>query len=170
MDDRRLYFQTVLGPFSLTWGIQGLRQLSMLDAAPKVQAFSEVPDWVRDAVDRICRHLKGEKVDLGSIPLDLEGLPPFRRKVYEVLRGLRPGQLLTYGEVALLAGSPGAARAVGQAVARNPLPILVPCHRVVAADGPGGFSLFGSLETKERLLRLEGCSFRHTESDATLFS
>jgi methylated-DNA-[protein]-cysteine S-methyltransferase len=76
--------------------------------------------------------------------------------VAEVLRATKPGQTLTYGAVALLAGSPGAARAVGQAVARNPLPILVPCHRVLASDGPGGFSLFGSLEAKARLLELEG--------------
>ena len=74
----------------------------------------------------------------------------------EILRGTAPGQTLSYGEVALLAGRPGAARAVGQAVKANPILILVPCHRVVAVDGPGGWSAFGTLERKARLLALEG--------------
>lgn len=105
---------------------------------------------------QIGRFLAGDPSDLGSIPVDLEGQPPFRRKVLETLRATRAGETFTYGELARMAGSPGAARAVGQAMARNPLPIVIPCHRVVAADGPGGFSLFGSLEAKERLLALEG--------------
>ncbi len=114
-----------------------------------------MPEWVRAAVAVLTRHLGGEAVDLAGLPLDLQGLSPFARRVLEALRGTRPGEVLTYGQLARLAGSPGAARAVGQVMAHNPLPILIPCHRVVAAHGPGGFSLFGSLETKERLMALE---------------
>jgi methylated-DNA-[protein]-cysteine S-methyltransferase len=92
---------------------------------------------------------------LGDIPLDLSKLTPFQRRVAEVLRATQPGQTISYGEVALLVGCPGAARAVGQAVKANPILILVPCHRVVAANGPGGWSAFGSPERKARLLELE---------------
>ncbi|MBK7292849.1 MAG: MGMT family protein [Holophagaceae bacterium] len=100
-------------------------------------------------------HLAGRPQDLSRIPLDLSGLTPFQRRVTEVLRATRPGQTLSYGDVALLCGHPGAARAVGQAVKANPILILVPCHRVVAAKGPGGWSAFGTPERKARLLELE---------------
>jgi methylated-DNA-[protein]-cysteine S-methyltransferase len=75
--------------------------------------------------------------------------------VAAVLRATRPGQTLSYGDVAVLLGHPGAARAVGQAVKANPLLLLIPCHRVVSATGPGGWSAFGSPERKARLLALE---------------
>ena len=80
-------------------------------------------------------------------------------RVEEVVRGTKPGQTISYGEVALLAGRPGAARAVGQAVKANPVLILVPCHRVVGARGPGGWSAFGTPERKVRLLELEKVPF-----------
>jgi methylated-DNA-[protein]-cysteine S-methyltransferase len=100
-------------------------------------------------------HLAGHPQNLSRIPLDLSNLSPFQREVAEVLQHTAPGETISYGEVALLAGRPGAARAVGQAVKANPLLILVPCHRVVAANGPGGWSAFGTPERKARLLELE---------------
>ena len=115
----------------------------------------EPPEWVREGVAALRDHLAGQHVDLSNIPLDLDGLAPFTRRVLEALRATAPGETFTYGQLARMAGSPGAARAVGQVMAKNPLPILIPCHRVVAANGPGGFSLFGSLETKARLMTLE---------------
>jgi methylated-DNA-[protein]-cysteine S-methyltransferase len=151
--ERFLDFPTALGICRLRWTDRGVRALAFgVEPGPG----DPPPPWVADAVRALTSHLAGEGAALDGIPLDLEGQPPFRRRVAEVLRATKPGQTLTYGAVALLAGSPGAARAVGQAVARNPLPILVPCHRVLASDGPGGFSLFGSLEAKARLLELEG--------------
>ncbi|HJW10048.1 MAG TPA: MGMT family protein [Holophagaceae bacterium] len=111
--------------------------------------------WVLDGLGAISAHLNGHPQDLRRIPVDLSGLTPFQRRVAELLRSTRPGQLISYGELALLAGRPGAARAVGQAVKRNPLLLLVPCHRVVGAVGPGGWSAFGSPEIKARLLALE---------------
>ena len=81
---------------------------------------------------------------------------PFLRKVYAVVRAIPRGRVLTYAEVARAAGSPGAARAVGQAMRRNPTLLFMPCHRVVAAGGLGGFSATGGTGTKERLLALEG--------------
>jgi len=168
--DAALTFETKMGWIEVSWSPQGLRTLSLSGSKPAQPDAGTVPPWVRGAAERIARHLAGEPADLAGIPVDLEGLPPFRRKVLETLRGTRAGETFTYGQLARLAGSPGAARAVGQAMARNPLPIVIPCHRVVAADGPGGFSLFGSLEAKERLLALENVRLRrHTESHAPLF-
>ncbi|WP_306599036.1 methylated-DNA--[protein]-cysteine S-methyltransferase [Geothrix sp. 21YS21S-2] len=156
--ERFLDFPTALGVCRLRWTDRGVRSLTF---GVEPEPGDPPPAWVADAVRALTAHLAGEGGSLDGIRLDLEGLPPFRRRVMEVLLATRPGQTLTYGDVALLAGSPGASRAVGQAVARNPLPILVPCHRVLAADGPGGFSLFGSLEAKARLLALEGVRLRH---------
>jgi methylated-DNA-[protein]-cysteine S-methyltransferase len=115
------------------------------------------PAWVAEAIAKITRYLAGSDEDLGVIPIDLEGLPPFHGKVYALARSIGRGRTRTYGEVAIAAGSPGGSRAVGQAMAKNPLPLVVPCHRVVGADGkPGGFSAPGGRETKTRLLVLEG--------------
>lgn len=157
--ERFLVFPTDLGPCRISWTGRGIRALAF-GAAP--EPGDPPPPFVAAAVRALQDHLAGKRSDLSAIPLDLEGLPPFRRRVMEALLATKPGQTVTYGDLALLAGSPGASRAVGQAMARNPLPILVPCHRVVASNGPGGFSLFGSLATKERLLRLEGASLKHT--------
>jgi methylated-DNA-[protein]-cysteine S-methyltransferase len=102
-------------------------------------------------------HLAGKDCDLGWVRLDMEGLPPFHKRVYEVARTIPGEATLTYGEVARRMGAPQAARAVGQALGRNPFPVVVPCHRVVAAGGRlGGFSAHGGTSTKERLLAIEG--------------
>lgn len=126
------------------------------------------PAWMKDALRDLVRYFDGETEDLLGIPVDLEGVPPFHRKVYEAMRRIRRGQVWTYAELAREAGSPQAFRAVGQAMAKNPIPVVIPCHRVVAAGGkPGGFSAPGGLVTKERLLRLEGASL---SAQAPLFS
>ncbi len=92
----------------------------------------------------------------GRAPLDLSGASAFERAVYRVARGIPPGRTLTYGEVARKAGRPGAARAVGRAMGRNRICLFIPCHRVVGAAGPGGFSAPGGVALKRRLLALEG--------------
>jgi len=148
-------FETALGWIALAWSDQGLRLLRFTGSQRPELDVDPTPDWVRSAVGHLCRYLVGEPGEVEKIPLDLEGLSPFARRVLEALRSTRPGETLTYGQLARMAGSPGASRAVGQVMAKNPLPILIPCHRVVAAKGPGGFSLFGSLETKARLMALE---------------
>jgi len=98
--------------------------------------------------------------DLLVIPVDLGGLTTFTRKVLQGLRQVPPGQVISYGALAARAGSPKAARAVGAVMARNPVPIILPCHRVVARDGTlGGFSggkREDALALKSRLLRYEG--------------
>src|SRR5439155_15276195 len=92
-----------------------------------------------------------------SIPLDQRGIDPFSRLVYEATREIRPGTTATYGQIARAIGRPDAARDVGAALARNHVPVIVPCHRVVAASGAlTGFSAPGGIETKRRMLELEG--------------
>jgi methylated-DNA-[protein]-cysteine S-methyltransferase len=90
----------------------------------------------------------------------LETVPPFHRKVYRALCNIPSGKTVTYAGLARLAGSPKAARAVGQAMAKNPWPIVIPCHRVVAGNGRlGGYSGRGGVATKRKLLQLEGHRF-----------
>jgi methylated-DNA-[protein]-cysteine S-methyltransferase len=147
-------FATALGRLRLGWTAEGICDLRFVDALDPQEA-TQAPSWVLEAARLIMAHLAGQPQEFGGIPLDLAGLTPFQRKVAEVLRATQPGQIISYGDVALLLGRPGAARAVGQAVKANPILILIPCHRVVAADGPGGWSAFGTPERKVRLLVLE---------------
>ena len=106
------------------------------------------------------RHLATGREDLRGIEVDLSEVPPFQRRVLELLREVRPGATLSYGELARRAGSPGAVRAVGGAMARNPVPIVVPCHRVLPSDGSlGNYSATGGTATKRALLALEGARF-----------
>lgn len=115
------------------------------------------PPDVCAAAARIAALLGGERDDLRDIGLDMSGVPSFERRVYECVRAIAPGETLTYGEVAARLGEPGAARAVGQALGRNPFAPIVPCHRVLAADGrSGGFSARGGVATKLRMLQIEG--------------
>ena len=149
-----LPFATALGRIQLAWTAEGICSLRFVDGLGLEEA-REAPGWVLEAVRRLMAHLSGRAQDLRDIPLDLSDLTPFQRRVAEALRATRPGQTLTDGEVALLVGRPGAARALGQAVKANPILILVPCHRVVGAKDAGGWSAFGSPERKARLLALE---------------
>ena len=117
------------------------------------------PPDIRRAIDRILTLLKGEAVDLSDIALDLEAAPDFHRKVYEVARTIPPGQTMTYGEIARKLGVPHESREVGQALGRNPVAIILPCQRVLGADGKmGGFSANGGVATKRRILEIEGAS------------
>ncbi|MGW5386160.1 methylated-DNA--[protein]-cysteine S-methyltransferase [Nocardia sp. NPDC003963] len=109
-----------------------------------------------EAIARIRAHLDGDLDDLRGIPLDLTGLPEFHRTVYTVTRAIDPGHTLSYGEVARRCAAAGAAQAVGQALGSNPIPLIVPCHRVLAADHSlHGFSAPGGIGTKSKLLAIE---------------
>ena len=121
------------------------------------QASEAVPDSVAaEAISLVQRLLAGENVDLGAIPVDLDACPTFERQIYALLREVPAGSTVTYGELAARAGAPGAARAVGMAMGRNPIPIIVPCHRVLASSGrSGGFSAPGGVTTKFRILQIE---------------
>jgi methylated-DNA-[protein]-cysteine S-methyltransferase len=109
--------------------------------------------------------LAGEPDDLTDIPLDLDGVPDFNRGVYEIARAIPPGKTITYGDIAKQLGGVQLSRDVGQALGRNPCPIVVPCHRVLAAGNkPGGFSANGGVVTKLKMLEIEGALVNHTPS------
>jgi methylated-DNA-[protein]-cysteine S-methyltransferase len=163
-------FDTPIGRCGVAWTPHGIAALQLpegRDAATRARLLRRVPGArdappprdVAHALDAITRLLAGESRDLSGVALDMNGIPPFDRRVYTLARGIPPGTTLSYGEVAARLGAPGAARAVGRALARNPLAIVVPCHRVLAADGRmGGFSANGGVATKLRLLRLEAAA------------
>jgi methylated-DNA-[protein]-cysteine S-methyltransferase len=161
-------FDTAIGRCGIAWsdrGVVGVQQpeagdgetrARMLRRFPTAGEVTPPPD-VQRTLDRIVALLDGEASDLSVVPLDMEGVPPFHRRVYEVARRIPAGATLSYGEIAARLGAPGAARAVGQALGHNPFPIVVPCHRVLAASGKlGGFSAHGGAATKLRMLAIEG--------------
>lgn len=161
-------FDTAIGTCGVVWndrGICGLqlpeRDTSRLRARLRRRLSdareAKPPASVQAAIDRLVALLLGERVDLRSVTLDIDGLPDLERDVYVAAREIPPGATLTYGEVARRIGRPGAAREVGAALGRNPFAIIVPCHRVVAANGKtGGFSAVGGVATKLKLLAIEG--------------
>ena len=110
-----------------------------------------------DLQQRIAAYFEGENVDFSTDPaVSLDGLSPWDHKVLLTCRKVPSGRTTTYGELAIRIGHPGAARAVGSALARNPIPLIIPCHRVLRTDGHlGGFSAPGGLTTKQALLRHE---------------
>ena len=117
---------------------------------------AEPPPPIAAVADGVEKLLAGEAVDLGFAPLELETVPEFERLVYAAAQAIPPGSVRTYGELAEAIGSPGAARAVGAALGRNPFPIVVPCHRILAAGGrSGGFTAPGGVTTKFRMLQIE---------------
>jgi methylated-DNA-[protein]-cysteine S-methyltransferase len=108
------------------------------------------------AIGAIVTLLDGERTDLRWVVLDETGIDPFRRGVYAATREIAPGQTASYGDVAHAIGKPDAPRAVGAALAENPFPIIVPCHRVLSATGQlHGFSAPGGVATKRRMLEIE---------------
>jgi O-6-methylguanine DNA methyltransferase len=112
---------------------------------------------VAEIAEKIRRHLSGEIQNFSDIAVDYEGMGSFSRQVYEACRKIPAGRTISYGELAKTINRPGAARAVGQALARNRVPLIIPCHRVLAVTGKaGGFSAPGGVETKARILALEG--------------
>ena len=161
-------FDTAIGRCGVAWSERGVAGVQLPEAgepetrARMLQRFptagEEVPPpEVRRLIDGIVALLRGEASDLSTIVLDMDQVPAFHRRVYEAARAIPPGMTLSYGDIATRVGAPGAARAVGQALGRNPFPIVVPCHRVLAAGGKiGGFSAQGGVATKRRMLAIEG--------------
>lgn len=174
-------FDTPLGACGIAWSERGILLLQLPEgSAPKTRAkvLERLPNAVekrpegdaKRAITSIGALLRGEASDLSSVPLDTGEVSPFYRRVYEVARKIPPGRTLSYGEIATRLGSPGSARAVGQALGKNPFAIIVPCHRVLAAGGKvGGFSANGGVDTKLRMLALEGAAVQQAlfEGDGT---
>ena len=132
--------------------------VSRVDAAQHgvSPAFSSSEITIR-AVHKLQKYFEGEQIDFADTPVVLEGITPFRQKVLTATQNLKYGDICSYGQLAAECGSPHAARAVGGALAANPVPIIIPCHRVVASSGRlTGFSAPGGILTKMALLRMEG--------------
>lgn len=151
-----------LGPFGIVWSARGLSRVLLPSAdleralakhAPIVPARDVGAAWA----ERLAAHLEGEDVAYDDLIIDGTGLTAFAQKVYAAARRIPRGTTVTYAALAETVGT-GAARAVGVALGRNPTPIVVPCHRIVASGGAGGFSAPGGLSTKAQLLAIEGGS------------
>jgi methylated-DNA-[protein]-cysteine S-methyltransferase len=157
-------FDTLLGSCGIAWGPDGILAVQLPEARAnetRARLLRRCPDAVdavpppavQRAIDGITALLGGERRDLADIVLDMARVPEFNARVYEVARAIPPGQTLTYGAVAARLGDPGAAREVGQALGRNPFAPVIPCHRVLAADGKHAT---GGVAMKRRLLEIEG--------------
>jgi methylated-DNA-[protein]-cysteine S-methyltransferase len=137
---------------------------------PLSRVASEAP-WVAALIARVERHFLGARDGFADVPLDFTGVPAFHQRAYVLARTILPGKTRTYGELAARLGEPGAARAVGQAMGRNPFALIVPCHRVVAAsEKPGGFSAHGGLRLKERMLQAEGVKMPNGKKPKTTWT
>lgn len=156
---------TVIGTFGIAWTDQGVARIALpgndrartemwISRDPAEPGF---PDGVLAGLpDRIKRYAQGEHEDFTDVPLDLEGLPLFNRQAYAELLKIGYGETTTYGAIARTLGDVTLSRAVGQAMGANPIPLIIPCHRVLASDGKtGGFSSPGGVTAKMRMLALE---------------
>lgn len=161
-------FETSLGHCAIAWNgraITGVLLPDVSEAATRSRMSRRFPDLeerepppvIAAIMKRVRRMLAGHADDLHDVELDMSAAPPFHQRVWALTRNIPFGRTLTYGEVARRLGEPGAARAVGQALGHNHFAPIVPCHRVVAANGHmGGFSATGGAGTKRRMLLVEG--------------
>ncbi|WJR79355.1 methylated-DNA--[protein]-cysteine S-methyltransferase [Bradyrhizobium sp. NP1] len=169
-------FETAIGPCGVLWGERGISgvQLTMGSEEKTRKRIQQRHADAREAeptaevgraIEAMKELLSGKPNDLNDIELDLEGVPEFNRGVYAIARSIPPGQTTTYGEIAKKLGGVELSRDVGQALGHNPCPIVVPCHRVLAAGNkPGGFSANGGVATKLKMLAIEGAIVNHTPS------
>lgn len=168
-------FDTAIGRCGIAWSATGVtgvqfpspRAAERLARSAPGGGAAVPPAPIQEAIRAIGTLLRGEAADLGGIDLDMAGLPDLDRSVYEIARTVPPGTTTTYGEIAARLGDRLLAREVGRALGQNPYPIIVPCHRVLAAGGrPGGFSAPGGVATKLRILAIEGV---HLDRQTSLF-
>lgn len=163
-------FPTAIGVCGLAWSEHGVRRVvfpESSEAAARARLTrgdrdlteGAPPPAISAAMVAITALLETGRADLSAIALDMDGVDAEERAILEATRTVPPGSTVTYGELAARIGQPRATREVGQAMARNRFPIVVPCHRVLAAGGGfGGFSAPGGLESKARLLTIERAS------------
>lgn len=173
-------FDTEIGRCGVAWGDRGLlgvqlpettdaRTLSRLAIKVPGAQNAAMPDEIRQACDAMTGLLRGEARDLSFITIDMEKLPAFNRGVYEIARSIAPGETMTYGDIATQLGDKLLSRAVGKALGENPFPIVIPCHRVLAANGKtGGFSANGGVTTKFHMLAIERARITSRADDAPM--
>lgn len=161
-------FDTAIGRCGLAWNDRGivgaqlpektpsLTRTRLLRHCPTAEEGSP-PKPIQHAIEDIVALMRGERKTLRAHRLDMSRVASFNARVYDTARSIAPGKTRTYGDIARAIGERDGARAVGQALGRNPFPIIVPCHRVIGADGRMiGFSANGGVSMKLRLLEIEG--------------
>jgi methylated-DNA-[protein]-cysteine S-methyltransferase len=165
---RYTLFDTAIGWAGLAWNDRGLVGAHLPERDPDTARRSflrrfpeavegESPEALAPVIAGVQALMRGEKADLSAAVLDIDRVPAFNARVYEIARRIPPGETLTYGEIAAQLGDRLLARDVGAALGQNPWPIIVPCHRITAAGGKlGGFSARGGARTKLKLLAIEG--------------
>lgn len=182
-------FPTAIGFIAMAWSPDGLVSLQLPgpdreatrkrllrglgERAGMFPAMEEgaLPLPVRGWVERIRAYASGGQIDFSDLPVDLAGIEAFRRDIYQAARRLGYGETTTYGELAARAGHPGEAQETGQALGANPVTIVIPCHRIMAAGGGiGGFSAPGGVATKRKLLALENARFGPADPDQQSFA
>ena len=163
-------FETTIGHCGIVWSERGVAGVQLPERSEQATrdrilrrfagAREAVPSGaVQRAIADIVALLGGEPRDLTHVAIDTDGMADLDRRVYDIARTIPPGATLSYGEIAERLGDRSLARDVGQALGQNPIPIIVPCHRVLAAGGKvGGFSAPGGSVAKARMLELEGVS------------
>lgn len=164
-------FETKIGLCGLAWSGRKVRGLQLPEPSEHraIRALkgrfpdlddAAPPSWVVAVIEAVTAFLAGStEIDLSWIPIDLQSVGDWERNVYQAALDIPVGSTITYGTMAARLGDPGKARAVGNALGRNPWPIIVPCHRITAAAGRlGGFSAPGGTATKLKLLEIEGAS------------
>ncbi len=161
-------FDTALGIFAIGWTDNGLARVMLPGEDPgvmqaRLQHYGGTPAdptrAISSIINRIEDYADGQRVDFSDVKLDLGAVPAFHRRAYDLLMHVGWGETLTYGDLARKLGDIGLSRAVGQAMGANPMPLVIPCHRVLASDGkPGGFSAPGGAVSKVKMLALEGVS------------
>ena len=161
-------FDTAIGACAIAWGeggVAGVQLPAKTESDTRTRIASRYPNAIEtvpppqiaSAIADIIALLSGVARDLSHIALDMAHVPEFHRRVYVIAQAILPGATMTYGEVATKLGDRALAQQVGQALGKNPFPIIVPCHRVLAASGAtGGFSAPGGITTKLRMLSIEG--------------
>ena len=169
-------FDTAIGTCAIAWGPRGINAVQLpMGGVTQIRTRmqqrhagiteAEPTPQVQRVIGRIRALLAGQPDDLSDIELDLDGVSPFQRGVYDIAHRIPPGRTLTYGDIAKQLGGVELSREVGQALGRNPCPIVVPCHRVLAAGNkPGGFSANGGVDTKLKMLAIEGAAVNYTPS------
>jgi methylated-DNA-[protein]-cysteine S-methyltransferase len=169
-------FDTAIGRCGVVWGDRGIHAVQLAMGHEEKtrgrihQRYGDIveavpPVEVQSAIEGMTELMAGKAKDLSGVGLDLDDVPDFNRGVYDIARTIPPGKTMTYGDIAKRIGGVELSRDVGQALGRNPCPILVPCHRVLAAgDKPGGFSANGGVVTKLKMLEIEGALVNYTPS------
>lgn len=161
-------FETAIGVCGLAWSARGLVRVRLPGhyvEANEARAWGrasqgepgEPPPGIARCIGLLRHYFQGARIVFRDVELDFTGINPFNARIYRVLAEIGYGETTTYGALAKSVGEPDAARAVGVAMSRNPWPVIIPCHRVLASGKrPGGFSAPGGTMTKDRLLALEG--------------